>query len=590
MHRRLWLLAGVGAAIVAVIASGSATAKVATSARATSLHAAPFAQAWAAVPRTAAARKAKDVLVFGGEQDPSGFNTQQATQASAWATYEGTTPVIRSLYTIDPSGNYHLDLASSVTADKTGMTVTLRPDAFWNWGGKKLPVTVQDLIYSWQQEISPNNQVTANTGFINIGSYKIKNSKTITFLWRTSCPAGTVEAGTCAVGPFADYRDIWSAPTMVFPSKAVAGLDWNTLWANCVCGSDGKPISDGPFLLTNWTKGQGVTLKSNPFWYGPKPGLKEIDFKLLTDTNTEIQAMRGGEVDAIYPSPQTALSELLNAPGITYKVNRAYIMEHLDLEQGPQGNPLLKQLWMRQAIMQAISRVSLIKAIYGSYAPGEKPLNSLEYILGPNAKPVFDKWSTAQGKAVKLLAQHCTGGPSKPTRGNTNIWTCNGQKAEFRWFTTVGNQRRATSEAIFEQQLGAVGIKIDPTFMPGPAVLFGKVLPSHDYDIAEYAFVFGTPDPSGNDAVYKTGGGENYTTYTNAKVDALIKAAGTDFNPQTRVQKYQQVDQMLATDLPVIPLYASPTILAYKSGIKGMDNSNNPLSAGPTWNAELWHW
>jgi peptide/nickel transport system substrate-binding protein len=591
MHRRLWLLAGVAAAVVAVIATGSATAKVATSAgaaNAASLHAAPFAQAWAHVPRTTAGRKAKSVLVFGGEQDPSGFNILQAEQSSFWAQVEGVTPVIRGVYIIDQNGNYHLDLASKVVGNKSGLTITLRPDANWNWGGKKVPVTAQDLVYTWQQLVSPNNQVASNTGFINIGGYKIKNSKTVTFTWRSSCPAGTEAAGTCAVGPFADYRDLFTAP--VYPSKALAGLDWNTLWANCVCGSDGKPISDGPFILTNWTKGQGVTLKSNPMWYGTKPGLKEIDFKLLTDTNTEIQAMRGGEVDAIFPSPQTALSQLVNAPGLTYKVTRAYIMEHLDLQQGPQGNPLLKQPWMRQAIMKAISRVSLIKAIYGSYAPGEKPLNSLEYILGPNAKPVFDKWSTAQGQAVKLLAQHCSGGPSKPTRGNSAVWTCNGQKAEFRWFTTVGNQRRATSEAIFAQQLGAVGIKIDPTFMPGPSVLFGKVLPSHDYDIAEYAFVFGTPDPSGNDAVYKTGGGQNYTTYANPKVDALIKAAGIDFNPTTRVQKYQQVDSILANDLPVIPLYASPSILVYKNSVKGMESSNNPLSEGPTWNAEQWHW
>ena len=51
---------------------------------------------------------------------------------------------------------------------------------------------------------------------------------------------------------------------------------------------------------------------------GAKPGLKELDFKVITDTNSEIQAMRGGEVDAIYPSPQTALSQLKGQAGLTY--------------------------------------------------------------------------------------------------------------------------------------------------------------------------------------------------------------------------------------------------------------------------------
>ena len=40
----------------------------------------------------------------------------------------------------------------------------------------------------------------------------------------------------------------------------------------------------------------------------------------------------------------------------------------------------------------------------------------------------------------------------------------------------------------------------------------------------------------------------------------------------------------------IIPLYASPSILVYKSAVKGMAASNNPTQEGPTWNIERWHW
>ncbi len=573
MHRRLWLLAGAGAAMMVLAVSATATTKVAGSAQTAKLAAAPFAEAWANVPRTPAGRKAKDVLVFGGEQDPSGFNGLQATQSSYWAVVEGNTPVLRGSYIIDEKGDYHLDLASSVKATKTGLAITIRKDAFWNWGGKKLPVTNADYVYTWQQITNPNNEPASTSGYDQIASYTLQGTKGITFKWKDA-------------KPFADYRDLFG---FVYPSQALVGQDWDTIWADCVCGTDGKPVADGPFMLTNFTKGQGVTLKSNPFWYGTKPGLKEIDFKLLTDTNSEIQAMRGGEVDAISPSPQTALSALQNQKGITYKADPAFIMEHIDIQQGPQGHPLLKQPWMRQALMTGINRVSLIKAIFSSYAPGQKPLNSLVYQIGPNALPHFKQWSFAQEKARKILAAHCTGGPTKPTRGNTAIWTCNGQKAEFRWFTTVGNQRRATSALIFQQQLGAIGIKINPSYFPGPPVLFGKILPSHDYDLAEYAFV-GGPDPGPGDEIWLGGGGQNYTSYSSPKVDKLIRQAQVQLDPVKRTSLYEQVDTLLATDLPAIPLYASPQILIYKSAIKGMDKSNNPTSEGPTWNAELWHW
>src|SRR4051812_14040510 len=75
MHRRLWLFAGVVAALLTLVASASAThAKVAHNMGAQSA-AKPFAAAWAQVPKTTAGRKAKDTLVFGEEQDINGFNT-----------------------------------------------------------------------------------------------------------------------------------------------------------------------------------------------------------------------------------------------------------------------------------------------------------------------------------------------------------------------------------------------------------------------------------------------------------------------------------------------------------------------------------
>ena len=90
MHRSVWILAGAGAAVLLLAASATATTKVARQRRgASKLAAAPFAQAWANVPRTAAARKAKSVLVFGAEQDIAGFNILNANENALWAQITG---------------------------------------------------------------------------------------------------------------------------------------------------------------------------------------------------------------------------------------------------------------------------------------------------------------------------------------------------------------------------------------------------------------------------------------------------------------------------------------------------------------------
>jgi len=575
MHRRLWLVAGVAVALLAVGATASATTTKTSSGK---LAAAPFAQAWANVPKTSEGRKAKSVLVFGMEQDAAGFNTLQADENAYWAALTGNTPVIRNTYTIDDQGNYHLDLASKVTATRAGLTINIRPDANWWWGGKKVPVTYQDYVYTWKQITDKNNNPASTTGYDLITGFTHKGQKQVTFKWSK---------------PFADYRDLFGP---VLPAKALTGLQFNTFWADCVCGNDGKPVSDGPFYMSNYTKGQGLTLKPNPFWYGHKPALKEVDFKLITDTNSEIQAMRGGEVDAINPSPQTALAQLVHQSGLKYSAIPGFTQEHVDVNQGGTGHPLLKQKWFRQAIMMGMDRHSLIVALFGQIAPGLKPLNNAMWELGQNAVPQFTKWNFAPRKVIATMKAHgCTGGPAVPTRDNQNFWTCNGQKAELRWNTTAGNQRRATSAAIFSQQLGAVGIKLNVGFEPANPNFFSNRLPSHDFDLAEFAWL-GGPDPSGFDAIYqcqdnaKNLGGSNYKLYCNKTVDGLIKAGDSELNPTKRTADFQKAAAIIADDVPIIPLYAPPSILVYKTAIKGMEHSNNPTLLGPTWNIEQWHW
>src|SRR4051794_33013323 len=69
--KTLRLLAGAALATLVVAATATATSN---HSRGLEQAAAPFAQSWAEVPRTSEARKAKDVLVFGQEQDIVGFN------------------------------------------------------------------------------------------------------------------------------------------------------------------------------------------------------------------------------------------------------------------------------------------------------------------------------------------------------------------------------------------------------------------------------------------------------------------------------------------------------------------------------------
>ena len=585
MHRRVWFLAAAAAGVLLLAGSAAAMTASGASSHGRVLAASSYARATASIPRTPAARAAKKTMVFGLEQTVTGFNLDDFNENALYAALVTGTPVIRGAYVIDQKGHYHLDMASKVVANKKYLKIWIKKNANWNWIGHKAhPVTGADFVYTWKQLITPTNDVASSTGYTNIARDKVSgHGKVVTFYWKKG-------------QPFADYRDLFG---YVFPGFALKGQQFNDFWHNCVCGNDGHPISDGPFYMSSYAPGQGMVLKKNSKWYGKKAGLNTVDFRIITDTNSEIQSMRGGEVDAIYPSPESGLTQLQNQKNIKYSSISSYSQEHWDLQVQNPDNPLMKKLYIRAAISEGMNRQALINALYGKVAPGLKPLNNPEFELGPDASgkfAYFSKYNYNPKKAIALLKKNgCTGGPSTPNPNNHAVWTCGGQKTEFHFDTTTRASRQQ-SGAIFTAQLMAIGIKLDPTYHDASS-FFGTFLPATHFDIGEYAWSFPGPDPSNWDSIYqcfngpKNLGGSNYKRFCSGKVDKLIRKGDANFgDPKTRIAQYQQVAKIVSDQIAVIPLYASPDIFVYKKALKGASKSNNPTSEGATWNMELWHW
>jgi ABC-type transport system substrate-binding protein len=562
-------------------ASATATTKVAGSARGAESSAAPFAQSWAKVPQTTAGRKAKSVLVFGVEQDINGFNTALACCNQLIGAFMGPNEALHGAYNQNEKGVWFKDLVSQASATKTSLSYTIKPNANWYWGGKKLPVTYKDFVYTLQKIDDPNSLVAGRSGYSNIDTtnFTHKGQKQVTFHWKTkSC----TQDFPC--GPYANWQYIFSG---LYPAAALAGQDFNKIWTDCICGSDGKPVSNGPFFLTNYTKGQGTTLKANPFWSGKKPGLAEVDFKIITDTNTEVQAMRGGEVDAITPTFGSNLLPLKGQAGITFNQIPGYYFEHLEFrETKGTSNVLLRAPWMRQAISMAIDRAGIIKTVYGDLAGNTKPMNNMIYYsTQAGYKPDFAPFNFNATKALALLKKHCTGGPATPGAGGT--WTCSGLPAKFRWSWTATNATRTNTEAIVKSELKDIGVELIE-YPRAANVIFGPTgIPGGDFDIAEFANIT-TGDPGDWVDAYRCGGPGNYTGYCSKKASALMTAGNAELNPAKRTADFQAADKLMSAGVPVFPLYQRPVPLIYKSGILGM--KNNPGLVGPFWNIEDWHW
>ena len=69
----------------------------------------------------------------------------------------------------------------------------------------------------------------------------------MTFFWRTTdCSADS------PCGRYANWRSLFGT---LYPSFALAGEDFNKIWTDCICGSDGQAVASGPFYLARYIEG-----------------------------------------------------------------------------------------------------------------------------------------------------------------------------------------------------------------------------------------------------------------------------------------------------------------------------------------------
>lgn len=507
--------------------------------------------------------KVGGTVTFGAEQEPPCLNGFLAGCNNTWTSWTALT-AFRGLYIEKPDFSIVPDMADGeavVTKSPFTITFKIKKNAVWNDG---VPVTVSDLIYTWQQQIDPKNDVAGRSGWDSIKTIKTINPKTGTIIFAK---------------PYAPWKVLLA--TSLFPAHALQGSDFNTVWlTNTNNPKTNQPIGDGPFIMSNYTKGQSITMVRNPKWWGPhKPYLDKVVFVFRTNTDTEIQAIRGGEVDVIYPQPQLQLADLKTQSGLSFQSSAGTTLEHLDLnEQTKGGQPLLRAPWFRQAVAYSIDRTALAKQLFATLAPKLPVLNNLLYLNNQKEyQSHFQGYTYNPAKISSLMTAHgCK-------KGGDGIWACSAGKATIKFGTTAGNKLRELAQEIMQAQAKNAGIELVPN--NAPSRLLFPAIADGNYQMALFAWV-GSGDPAGWVDIYGCGGEANWKGYCSAKVTALLKASDAELDPVKRTADVNAADANMALNVPTIPLYQKPTYLVYKSKLHGIrDNSS---LQGPTDNMEDW--
>ncbi len=136
-------------------------------------------------------------------------------------------------------------------------------------------------------------------------------------------------------------------------------------------------VGSGPFVLTDWRRGQGWTMQRNPYFWGDEPVVDRIEYRVFDNQEAMVQALKNGEIDiadAIKPSVFRSLEGVANIQTqqvvSDWWLNLAFNFGG----QGPDADPIpaLKDLDVRRAIEMAIDKRAIVDKVYLGYAdPGD---------------------------------------------------------------------------------------------------------------------------------------------------------------------------------------------------------------------------
>jgi len=318
-------------------------------------------------------------------------------------------------------------------------------------------------------------------------------------------------------------------------------------------GFEQHPIGNGPMKFVSRTPNQDIKLTRNDDYKGDdKVHFKDLDIKIYASQETAYQDLLSGRLDFMEALPPSAVA------GGKYKADLGdrLVTGHLlgiSTIAVPYYVPGYNNLELRKAISMAIDRAQITKTVMNdTYVPADGYISQGI----PGARPgvcQFCKFDPAAAKEAfaksgfkgKLtIASNADGGRKEPLVAACNsIKNTLGVECDFVPATDFGQWR----SIVTKKKLTGMG--------------------RSDWS-ADYPSIEDFLNP-----IYKTGGSSNDSSYSNPQVDAVLAQADATADKDAAVKLYQQAEDLIAKDLPSIPVWDEKGVAAKSKNLKsaGLD-------------------
>lgn len=295
----------------------------------------------------------------------------------------------------------------------------------------------------------------------------------------------------------------------------------------------------GPFKFVDYKRGDHLTLTRNDaFWHadaagGALPYLDRLLVRPITDETQRLESLRTGEIDFADGVPQKDVAAMKRDPTLTYSQIPAlsYFGFYLNCAQSP-----FSDIRVRQALAWSIDRQQIVDTVFFKIPTvSNGPIAPPQFPYDPNFKP----YARDISRAKALLAE--AGQPS----------------VSFTMLVQAGTPVSEQFAEVLQDQMKDAGFALTIKELDLPTIVTALTKQSFQAALVGWS---GRLDPDGNTYTqFHTGGGNNYSQYSNPRMDTMLEAARQSFDQNQRKSLYQQVNDLAADEAPYVFVYHDVT-------------------------------
>jgi len=424
--------------------------------------------------------------------------------------------VYSGLIKVTPNFDYAPDLATKwETPDDRTIVFHLNPNAKFHNGQ---PVRASDVKWTYESLMNPAFVTSKRSGYATVDHIETPDQQTVIFKLKEA-NAGIFDNLTVGILP--------------------TGADTNVYKTN--------PIGCGPYKLVEHRPDERLEFEAFDQWHGGAPKIKHITVRIIPDATTRVLEMRRGTVNfEVNQIPFENVAEFEKNPDFSVVKSSGSVYQYLAFNM---RDPALAKPLVRQAIAYAIDRDRIIRDIQRGYAqPTETMLAEGHWARASNLPThPYDPV-----KAKQLLAQ--AGYP-------------NGLSLVFKTSTDAeANSRAQVMQAMMKQ--AGFNVSIQSNEMSTFFADIGKGN-FQMYSLSRN----GISDPDFYYVIFYSQNippnGQNRGYYANPHLDQLLIDGHSTFDRAKRKPIYEEVQKIVATDLPYLSIYMQSNVAVMRKGIEG---------------------